>query len=59
MTPDGRPIVGEVRPGMIVAAGHGSLGVILGGGTARLVASMITRRPGPFDAGPFDPLRFG
>ncbi len=59
MTPDGRPVVGQLRPGLVVASGHGSLGVILGGGTARLVASLVTEREAPFDAGPFDPARFG
>lgn len=58
MTPDGRPVVGEVREGLIVASGHGSLGVILGGGTGRLVASIVTGNPAPFDAKPFDPSRF-
>ncbi len=59
MTPDGRPVVGEVAPGVLVASGHGSIGVILGGGTARLVASMVLGTPAPFDAGPFEPARFG
>ncbi|MDP8957375.1 MAG: FAD-binding oxidoreductase [Actinomycetota bacterium] len=59
MTPDGRPVVGEVRPGLFVASGHGSLGVILGGGTARLVASMVAGHALPFGPGPFDPSRFG
>ena len=59
MTPDGRPVVGQVLDGLVVASGHGSLGVILGGGTGRLVTSMVTGKPAPFDPGPFDPLRFG
>ncbi len=59
MTPDGRPVIGEVRPGLLVASGHGSLGVILGGGTAGLVGSMVTGTPAPFGPAPFDPLRFG
>ena len=58
LTPDGRPVVGEIHPGLIVASGHGSLGVILGGGTARLVTSIVTGEPLPFEAGPFDPWRF-
>lgn len=59
MTPDGRPVVGEVAPGVVVASGHGSLGVILGGGTARLVASLVVGTEAPFDADPFEPARFG
>jgi glycine/D-amino acid oxidase-like deaminating enzyme len=59
MTPDGRPIVGAVRPGLVVAAGHGALGVILGAGTARLVGSMVLGEEPPFDPDPFSPTRFG
>ena len=59
MTPDGRPVVGEVGSGVVVASGHGSLGVILGGGTARLVASVVLGKPAPFDHAPFGPARFG
>ena len=58
MTPDGRPVVGPVSDGLLVASGHGALGVILGGGTARMIGSMVFGKPAPFDAGPFDPLRF-
>jgi glycine/D-amino acid oxidase-like deaminating enzyme len=59
ITPDGRPAVGTVAPGVIVAAGHGGQGVILGGGTAALVASMASGAEAPFDASPFDLSRFG
>jgi glycine/D-amino acid oxidase-like deaminating enzyme len=59
MTPDGRPFVGAVRPGLVVAAGHGALGVILGAGTARLVGSMVLGEYPPFDPDPFSPARFG
>jgi glycine/D-amino acid oxidase-like deaminating enzyme len=58
MTPDGRPIIGPVRPGMFVAAGHGPVGVILGAGTAQLVASMVMDEAPPFDSEPFHPARF-
>ncbi len=57
MTPDGRPIVGEVRDGLVVAAGHGSQGVILGGGTGRLVAAQLAGYPPPFDPAPYSPTR--
>jgi len=59
MTPDGRPLVGSVRPGLIVAAGHGSVGVTLGAGTAHLVGSLVMEEEPPLDPRPFDPTRFG
>jgi glycine/D-amino acid oxidase-like deaminating enzyme len=58
VTPDGRPVVGAARDGLLVATGHGSLGVILAGGTARLLAALVLHEPLPFDPGPFDPNRF-
>ncbi|MGH2580013.1 MAG: NAD(P)/FAD-dependent oxidoreductase [Actinomycetota bacterium] len=59
MSPDERPFVGWLRPGLFAATGHGSEGVILGGGTANLVAAMVQGREPPLDPTPFDPLRFG
>lgn len=58
ITPDERPVVGRVREGLMVATGHGSEGVILGAGTAKLVTSIVLGGPPPFDAAPFDPFRF-
>src|SRR5439155_12693186 len=58
-TPDGRPVVGFVDDGLLVATGHGSQGVILGGGTGVLVATMLTGGPPPFDPAPVRPDRFG
>jgi len=57
MTPDERPLVGRLAPGLVVATGHGSEGVILGAGTGELVASLLLGRDPPFDPAPFDPLR--
>jgi sarcosine oxidase subunit beta len=57
LSPDDRPFVGRVRDGLIVATGHGSEGVILGAGSAELVAAAVSGEPAPFDAAPFDPLR--
>ncbi len=57
-TPDDRPIVGRVAEGLVVASGHGSQGVILGGGTGELVASLVQEEQLPFDPAPFDPGRF-
>jgi D-hydroxyproline dehydrogenase subunit beta len=59
MSPDERPFIGWLRPGLFAATGHGSEGVILGGGTANLVAAMVQGREPPLDPTPFDPLRFG
>lgn len=58
LSPDGLPIVGPVREGLLVATGHGSEGVILGGGTATLVRSMVLGTEPPYDPVPFDPFRF-
>lgn len=59
LSPDERPFVGAVKEGLHVATGHGSEGVILGAGTAQLVAAQIAGETPPFDAAPFDPMRFG
>jgi glycine/D-amino acid oxidase-like deaminating enzyme len=58
ITPDGRPMVGPIRDGLVVAAGHGPVGVILGAGTGRLVTSLVLNEPPPFDPKPFTPSRF-
>jgi glycine/D-amino acid oxidase-like deaminating enzyme len=58
LTPDERPAIGRVLDGLILATGHGSEGVILGAGTARLVASIVGGGAPPFEPAPFDPLRF-
>jgi len=58
LSPDERPFVGAVREGLHVATGHGSEGVILGAGTAELVATQLAAEDPPFDPLPFDPLRF-
>jgi glycine/D-amino acid oxidase-like deaminating enzyme len=58
ITPDERPVVGSVRDGLVVATGHGSEGVILGAGTAKLVTSIVLGGSPPFDPAPFDPFRF-
>ena len=57
VTPDGLPFVGRLAEGLVVATGHGSQGVILGGGTARLVAALLSGDEPPFDPAPFDPAR--
>jgi D-hydroxyproline dehydrogenase subunit beta len=57
-TPDERPLIGELRDGLWIAGGHGSEGVILGGGSALLLGAMLTGDELPFDAAPFAPDRF-
>jgi glycine/D-amino acid oxidase-like deaminating enzyme len=59
MSPDGRPIVGWLADGLVTATGHGPEGVLLGGGTAELVASLALVGDPPFDPAAFDPFRFG
>ena len=59
LSPDERPFVGPVLDGLAVATGHGSEGVILGAGTASLLAAQLAGEDPPFDPGPFAPRRFG
>ena len=58
VSPDERPMLGWVREGLFVATGHGSEGVILGAGTAELVAALVLGGEPPFDPEPFDTARF-
>ena len=56
-TPDGLPLIGEIAPGVVVASGHGMLGVTLAPATAALVAPLVLEgRAGP-DLAPFAPQR--
>lgn len=58
-TPDGLPCIGPVpgAEGVLVAAGHGMLGVTLAPATANLIAEFITSKRQPPDALPFLPQR--
>lgn len=58
VSPDERPLLGWVREGLFVATGHGSEGVILGAGSAELVAALVLGVEPPLDPTPFDPARF-
>ena len=58
VSPDERPMLGWVREGLFVTTGHGSEGVILGAGSAELVAALVLGAEPPFDPAPFDPARF-
>jgi glycine/D-amino acid oxidase-like deaminating enzyme len=59
MSPDGLPLIGQVREGLHVATGHGPYGVMLAAGTGELVAALVLGEKPFADPKPFDPLRFG
>jgi len=56
VTPDDRPIIDHIG-GVHVATGHGALGVLLGGGTAQLIAADVMGTDPPFDPTPFRAAR--
>jgi glycine/D-amino acid oxidase-like deaminating enzyme len=58
VSPDERPLLGWVREGLFVATGHGSEGVILGAGSAELVAALVLGAEPSLDPAPFEPARF-
>jgi glycine/D-amino acid oxidase-like deaminating enzyme len=59
-SPDSFPIIGWVPgvDGLFVAGGHGGAGVVLGGGSARLAAQLLTGETPFTDPARFDPARF-
>ena len=57
ITPDGRPLIGEVSRGVYVAGGHGMWGLAHGPVTGRLLAEYITTGKQPESLREFDPLR--
>jgi D-amino-acid dehydrogenase len=57
VTPDGRPLIGEVAQGIYVAGGHGMWGLAHGPVTGRLLAEHITTGKQPEALREFDPLR--
>jgi D-amino-acid dehydrogenase len=56
-TPDGLPVIGA-RNGVILATGHGMLGVTLAPLTGRLVAGLVAGRADHPALGPLSPERF-
>ncbi len=58
-TPDNAPIIGELRPGVLVATGHYRNGVLLAPVTAAAVADLVTGGPDVELVKPFGPERFG
>lgn len=57
VTPDGRPLIGEVAQGIYVAGGHGMWGLAHGPVTGRLLTEYITTGKQPEVLREFDPLR--
>ncbi|WP_280833117.1 NAD(P)/FAD-dependent oxidoreductase [Mycolicibacterium frederiksbergense] len=57
VTPDGRPLIGEVAEGIYVAGGHGMWGLAHGPVTGRLLAEYVTTGKQPEALQDFDPLR--
>jgi D-amino-acid dehydrogenase len=58
---DDLPVIGPL-PGaahVVVAAGHGANGLLLGPVTGRIVADAVAGRRPPLDLGPFAPARLG
>jgi D-amino-acid dehydrogenase len=60
MTPDGLPLIGPTAPGgtVLVAAGHGMLGMTYALGTGSLIADLVAGRAPAIDVTPFSPMRF-
>lgn len=57
VTPDGRPLIGQVSPRVFVAGGHGMWGFAHGPVTGRLLAEQITTSKQPQALRDCDPLR--
>jgi D-amino-acid dehydrogenase len=57
LSPDGRPLVGQVSDRIFVAGGHGMWGMKQGPVTGRLLAEQITTGKQPPGLRGFDPLR--
>ena len=57
VTPDGRPLIGELSPNVYVAGGHGMWGLAHGPVTGRLLAEYVTTGKQPEALRDFDPRR--
>ena len=60
-TPDSLPVIGRVpgQPSVILAFGHGHLGLTMGAVTGRIVADLASNRELVTDLAPFSSARFG
>jgi len=56
-TEDGKPLLGEVRPGLVAATGHHRAGILLAPVTAALIAELVLHGSTSRDLAPFSPLR--
>lgn len=61
LSPDGLPLLGRLprQPRVVVATGHGMLGLSLAPVTGELVAALLGGEPAPLDLAPLRPDRFG
>jgi D-amino-acid dehydrogenase len=59
VTADGRPLLGALTEGVIVAAGNGPEGLTAGPWTGRAAAALALGQQPAMDIAPFDPARFG
>lgn len=59
-TPDGLPVIGRLEKfkNVLVATGHGMLGVTLGPVTGKIVSEMLSGKTLAFDLSPLSPARF-
>ena len=58
VTSDGRPLLGPLAGGLIVATGHGPEGLTAGPWSGLAVAALVLGQPPVTDLAPFDPSRF-
>jgi D-amino-acid dehydrogenase len=60
MTPDDLPLIGRAAaiPNLVIASGHGMLGMTMSAGTGLLVSEIVCGKPPQIDITPFDPARF-
>jgi glycine oxidase len=57
-TPDNAPMLGVLRPGVLVATGHHRNGVLLAPVTADAIAELVATGRTPAEIAPFAPDRF-
>jgi D-amino-acid dehydrogenase len=57
-TSDGRPVLGRLTDGLIIATGHGPEGLTAGPWSGQAVAQLVLGEPPATDLAPFDPARF-
>jgi D-amino-acid dehydrogenase len=58
VTRDGRPLIGRLADGVVVAAGNGPEGLTAGPWTGAAAAALALGERPPADLAPFDPARF-